>query len=251
AEMNRRFAMLAKVIREALIKLDVLAIQNLQVREFQFKTDTGKVEAFRDWLQQQIDANILTVEGTGKPWTYTYIDSAYKKGLERAYFETKKFTEQDDVFLRTSFFAPEMTSKLELVSLRAFEELKGISAHVSQMLNRILAQGLADGSHPREIAKDMTDQISSITKQRARVLARTEIIRAHAEGQLDGYENLGIKEVTGAVEWATAGDDRVCVSCESMEGELFSIKEARGLIPLHPNCRCAWLPAASEKLKAA
>ncbi len=114
-----------------------------------------------------------------------------------------------------------------------------------------MAQGLVDGSHPREIAKTMVEQIKSITKRRARVLARTEIIRAHAEGQLDGYEKLGISKVTGAVEWATAGDDRVCVECESMEGSLFTIEEARGLIPLHPNCRCAWLPASAERKAAA
>lgn len=35
-------------------------------------------------------------------------------------------------------------------------------------------------------------------------------IRAHAEGQLDALEQMGVEEVGVMVEWSTAGDDRVC-----------------------------------------
>ena len=73
-------------------------------------------------------------------------------------------------------------------------------------------------------------------------LARTEVINAYTEGTLDSYERLGVEEVQGRAEWSTAGDDRVCPQCAGMEGAVFTIREARGLIPLHPNCRCAWLP---------
>lgn len=42
----------------------------------------------------------------------------------------------------------------------------------------------------------------------------------------------------------TAGDDRVCQVCEdaSEEGP-YSLEEAQGILPLHPRCRCAWVPA--------
>ena len=39
----------------------------------------------------------------------------------------------------------------------------------------------------------------------------------------------------------TAGDDRVCPTCEDIaEQGPYSIDEARGLIPAHPRCRCAF-----------
>src|SRR5690606_28972829 len=41
----------------------------------------------------------------------------------------------------------------------------------------------------------------------------------------------------------TAGDDSVCELCGSLEGVIFTVEEARGLLPRHPNCRCAWIPA--------
>ena len=44
-------------------------------------------------------------------------------------------------------------------------------------------------------------------------------------------------------EWSTAGDDMVCPSCGELEGVIMTVKEARGLLPYHPNCRCSWIPA--------
>lgn len=68
-------------------------------------------------------------------------------------------------------------------------------------------------------------------------------IAAHAEGQLLALEEMGVEEVGVAIEWSTAGDDRVCPLCSEMEGVVLKLEEAHGKIPLHPQCRCAWLPA--------
>jgi SPP1 gp7 family putative phage head morphogenesis protein len=65
---------------------------------------------------------------------------------------------------------------------------------------------------------------------------------AHDEGQLDAFESLGYDEVSTVVEWQTADDDRVCPHCKDMEGAIYPIQLARGMLPLHPNCRCCWSP---------
>lgn len=45
-------------------------------------------------------------------------------------------------------------------------------------------------------------------------------------------------------EVRTAGDELVCPVCEDIEsGGPYTIDEARSLIPAHPNCRCAFVPA--------
>jgi len=93
------------------------------------------------------------------------------------------------------------------------------------------------------IAREMNRTIDKMTRSRARVLARTEIIHAHAEGQLDSFEDLGVEEVGVEAEWSTAGDMHVCPVCSSLQGVVMSVAKARGLIPRHPQCRCAWIPA--------
>jgi SPP1 gp7 family putative phage head morphogenesis protein len=89
----------------------------------------------------------------------------------------------------------------------------------------------------------MSKGIAGLARTRANMIARTETIYAHAEGQLDSFEELNIREVGVMAEWLTAGDEDVCLECEALEGTVMTIEEARGLLPRHPNCRCAWIPA--------
>jgi hypothetical protein len=44
----------------------------------------------------------------------------------------------------------------------------------------------------------------------------------------------------------TAGDDRVCKICLAAAEDTYTLDEARGLIPLHPRCRCAWVPSLPQ-----
>jgi SPP1 gp7 family putative phage head morphogenesis protein len=209
-------------------------------------------------LQGQIDAGILSVDATGKPWTAQYVTSAHKQGLVRAYVDTRPraaaksmdfYQGSKKEFLRSAFMQPEMLSKIELLSTRAFEDLKDVTTTMSAQMNRILSDGLSHGESPEAISRKMSKQIGKLNRTRARTIARTEIINAHAEGQLDGFEELGVKELGLRAEWSTAGDDVVCLQCLAMEGRIFTVKQARGLIPYHPNCRCAWIPVTGKMKK--
>jgi SPP1 gp7 family putative phage head morphogenesis protein len=265
AEMTRRFRLLKTHVTDFMVGQDQLGIDEkrnpfvVHAREFQFRTDAGKMAAFQEWFQQQVKADVLTVSPgaalgsmAAGPWTAKYVESAYKQGQLNAYLATRSalsptdpnFISQSQAeFLRHSINQPETISKIQLLATRSFEDLKGVTAQMGANMNRILAQGLIDGSGPRVIAKSMTDNIDTLTNTRALVIARTETIYAHAEGQLDAFAKLGVKELGVKAEWSTAGDDRVCPECASLEGEVFDIEEARGLIPKHPNCRCSWIPS--------
>lgn len=264
-EMNKRFREIKRLIKQFLVTDDELGLkprtpglEGLQ-RTYAFATNPQKTKAFRDWLQIQIDAKVLTVDGFGKPWTNTYIDSAYRKGYVRAYADANPpavagtpdfFQGGQQQFIKDAFAQPETLSKLEMLFTRTFEDLKDVTGSMSAQMNRILTDGIAHGDGPEQISREMNNAIDKLTRTRARVIARTEIINAHSEGQLDSFERLGIDELNLQVEWLTAGDDRVCVACQEMAGQVFSVKEARGLIPLHPNCRCAWIPVTRRKRKA-
>src|SRR6185436_16300423 len=136
---------------------------------------------------------------------------------------------------------PEVITKVELMAARAFENMKGMSAAMKTGLNRVLSDALVYGRGARDTADRMNKQLG-ISYRRSLVIARTEIMHAHAEGKLDAFERLGISELGVEVEWSTAGDDHVCPICASMAGTTYTIKEARGLLPRHPNCRCTFIP---------
>lgn len=225
---------------------------NIDRQAWRFLTNDQKLTEFNKWFQKQIDEDILQVDFQGDPWTAKYVESAYRKGSIRTYTDVHRseLAEASDVFegsreqfLRQAFAQPERVSKIKFLFTRSLEELRGISAAMAQQVNRVLADGLSQGLGPRTLARRITNTISGINRTRALTLARTEVIAAHAEGQLDSFEDLGVREIQAMVEWSTAGDDRVCPECEALEGTVFTIDEARGLIPRHPNCRCAWIPA--------
>lgn len=268
AEMRKRFYKVRSAVIEAIWKLDALGLNkdepiNLAEQKFianqlperqawRFLTDAEKLGAFERWFQGQIDQNILTVDVKGNLWTAKYVESGYRKGVVRSFSEMHAeamaevpafYQGRREQFLESAFAQPERVSKLQFLYTRSFEELKGITAAMAQQMSRILADGIAQGLGPRAIARQLSRGITGITKQRAITLARTEIITAHSEGQLDAFEELGIEEVKVLAEWSTAGDDLVCPLCEPLEGAVMTVKEARGLLPRHPNCRCAWIPA--------
>jgi hypothetical protein len=226
---------------------------------YEFLTSPQKLAAFARWLKQVLGEYLVGEELTDEDqWWDAYIQDAYKKGQGRAFDDTRPVVkaamlqDQDavsdfykgskDEFLRSSFNHPESKEKIKLLASRTFTDLKGVSGHMSTQISRTLTDGLAQGQNPRTIAKTMSD-IVDVSRKRALAISRTEIIRAHAEGQLDAFERLGLEEVGVAVEWEVSGlgvtalgNDSPCSQCAPMEGTVLSIEEAHGMIPMHPNC---------------
>lgn len=226
---------------------------------WRFLSSADKARAFAEWLAGEITDEILkkSISESQNEWWLKFIAEGYKKGAGRAFDDVRKpgrtatsqqsvsdfYRGTKDEFLRSSFGHPESLEKVKLLASRVFTDLKGVTEEMATQMKRILVEGLVQGQNPREMARALANRVDKIGKTRAILIARTEIIRAHAEGQLDSLEKLGVAEVNVAVEWSTAKDERVCPKCQPLQGMVLSIKQARGMIPRHPACRCAWVPA--------
>ena len=225
-------------------------------QRFKFRSTAKQVDAFQRWLMTQIKVDIVSQQMTDKYWE-KFVEDGYRRGAGRSFDDTRKaslatkagedvsafFAGTREEFLRSSFGQPVAINKVKLLAARTFTDLKNITDVMATQIRRELVDGLVKGDNPRTIARAITKRVDAIGKTRAEQLARTEIIRAHAEGQLDSMEALGVEEVNVMVEWSTAGDDRVCPRCIDMDGAVLKIKEAHGLIPRHVQCRCAFIPA--------
>jgi SPP1 gp7 family putative phage head morphogenesis protein len=231
--------------------------------------DPAKIEAFQNWLKQQM-AELLTSKSQEELWTL-YCRRGYEKGAGRAfddYMPLKKkippteismpggeiapvdtvaawYQGGRDQFLRDSFAQPVSVDRVKVLAGRSFDEMENVTTDMANRMSRALTDGLVQGKGRREVARDLMDT-TDFSRKRANMVAQTELIRAHAEGQLDTMEKMGVKVVGVQVEWATANDDRVCPKCTEMDGKVFSIDKARGMIPKHPNCRCAFKPALPD-----
>jgi hypothetical protein len=240
--------------------------------KFSHHPDPVKLEAFQRWLRQQM-SELVRGKSQEQLW-YAYIKQGFAKGAGRAFDDVRKpyakwYAEADkttgvndfhkggkEEFLRSSFGQPVAKEKVELMASRSFDELENVTDEMDNKMSRLLTDGLIEGRSPHDVARDMADQVD-ISRARAELVAITETSRVHAEGQLTALELLGVEEVGVAVEWTNSGRTKcdelspkqrkgsqcVCPKCAALEGVVMSIAEARGLLPLHPGCMCAWVPA--------
>lgn len=276
-EMKRRFNTLRMLIRKALIELDVLGLGKGATIEqrlaaamfgsrasqpglvgdaapsqgaFAFARRSDKVAAFMEWLREEQARGILGIvpgqairQSADSSWMNVYIETAYQKGIRDAGKKMRGAgANVKESWINGAFNRPIHADRVGLIFTRAFQDLEGINAAMAQKISRALALGVAEGRNPIQIAKAISEEIESITNARAIVLARTEVISAHAEATLNAYQEAGIEGVEVEAEISTAGDDRVCPECEDLEGDVMTLEEARNVIPVHPQCRCAWLP---------
>jgi SPP1 gp7 family putative phage head morphogenesis protein len=259
ASLKRQFARLKVAIMNKIVKEDALDLTTLfsvttHNKAWKFHTSPEKIEAFQKWLSQQL-GDTVTGKSQEVLWK-AYIQSGYMKGIARSFDDTRGNTTKAladtrdkmdfyngirEEFLRSSFSQPVAVEKVQLLAGRSFDDLENITDDMSTRMSRVLVDGLVEGNSPREVGRALSSEVD-LGLSRSTAIARTEIIRAHAEGQLDSLERMGIKEVGVMVEWSTAGDDSVCEECASMEGTIMDIDDAHGLIPVHPNCRCAFIP---------
>ncbi len=78
-----------------------------------------------------------------------------------------------------------------------------------------------------------------VHRRRMEMIARTETARAQSEGILMVYADENVKQV----EFSAYPD--ACEICTPLDGNKYNVGRASGVIPVHPHCRCAWLPVVA------
>ncbi len=114
-----------------------------------------------------------------------------------------------------------------------------VGEETAALLANQLSLGFESGESITDIAKRIEQVFQFNNQVRAERIARTEILAASAKGSLEGYSDSGVVE---EVKFYTAIDERVCPDCDGLNNELFDLADSEGVLPLHPNCRCVWLP---------
>lgn len=247
ADATRRFKRIRSAIIEKVARENAFGLQTNRA-QFEFTRTDDKVDAFMTWLHEQEVANGLTVRpgatvrsSANSAWTATYVESAYQRGLQSAASKLRGAgASVSGRWVEAAFRRPIHADRLGIAYTRTFSELKGIADAMDQQISRVLAEGLSRGAGPLDIARGIVDRVDKVGVTRARMLARTEVINAHAEASLNAYQEAGLSGVQVEAEWLTAAD--ACPLCVELAEKTYTLEQARGKIPAHPNCRCAFAP---------
>lgn len=209
-------------------------------------TDT-KLQRFLDWFKEAVDGQILHRRRNFA----RAIEQAYKKGVLASwhkirvdeFMKTMGMTAaQKNEFVRILMQGNIGKQALGTLITQFNANLEGITGQLASRLGNKLVEGLVKGWKPRTLQREMNKLIKEAAERRAKILAHDAAVRAQADGVLDALDTLGVKRVTAKVEFKSMEDDKVCPVCESLNGQIFTIADARGVIPVHIFCRCTWIP---------
>jgi len=248
-------ARINSVIREFVIERDIfgLQVEALEPDEpdsYKFKSDDRKIALFTKWLSDQLESEYLSVVG---PDENQYIRKAYTEGLRQA---TKDLRDEGVDVAGPDGLLDTYTHRKALQDLytRTFEQLRNVTRDMAQSIREELADGLKEGQNPRKVADRITDRVDSIGKYRSTLIARTEMMEATSNGQINRLREVqDSSDVNVTVKhgsWETARDDRVCSICQALAGITFTLDELENgsfrmdgydfqlKPPAHPNGRC-------------
>jgi SPP1 gp7 family putative phage head morphogenesis protein len=112
----------------------------------------------------------------------------------------------------------------QIAQITADAAARGFGASRMELQVRRALEGARD-------PQGLTQQMG--LKQRAALIARSEMANAYVGGQLDNLRRNGFDYV----RWIASRDERTCRFCVARHGQIYPA--SRIVIPAHPRCRCS------------
>lgn len=141
-------------------------------------------------------------------------------------------------------FSEEQIEKLRKVLQGGFENGESVNEMAAKIKKEVMPKDLlaTDEKGNIDYKPDGTPKILASKEVRPYTIARTETVRAAAEGALLTYKDKKVERV----QWIAAISDRTCPTCLGLSNQIMTIQEARNRLPAHVMCRCTWIPVVIE-----
>jgi hypothetical protein len=276
AEGDRRWQALSRTIREALIGQDLLGLKGIG------RLPHGdKAEGFGVWLREELRHKVMGYNGD---WMRPFIKQAVAIAQKHAYqhapkgrhdpiraasMETLAISELRGVveaaqqqIVRAVTHAmmanatPTQAANAASVAIRtmrhrtrAMAEYMVAKTHATTTLSAfrdadVKSVGIIPEKVRRRPTRDARRPVAGPGSRSSREETPSSAVIAAIERAQARLE----EQFPGEVEVLTAGDEDVCPECDEISAEgPYSLDEAEGLIPAHPWCRCAFVPAEDAR----
>jgi hypothetical protein len=249
-----------RLVRQALLERDVfgrrLVTQQGELppeRAFSQGPPDAQVNQFMSWLRTTLTQTVLQP----RRWWERVVRQGYDAGQRRGQrdatgsrFSAGGVAEAAATYGTPPALRPQTPAWQNLVTLmeeRLTQLTESAAVAVREAVTRTFTGPLSG------LASAVTQALETVGLRRGDALTETSIVEAHATGTLDALEHAGVPGVTLDAEYlrfTTVGDDRVCFRCKALEGRVYTIAEARSVIPVHPRCRCAFSAVSGPRARA-
>lgn len=112
-------------------------------------------------------------------------------------------------------------------------------------LTLIISNGLTEGKPATDIRNQIEADFNDYSKNQAKRISNTEVLRTSNQAALDAFEQSGVVE---GKQWVAFGSDD---ECANYDGQIVTLSDSfygsddefqDGDPPLHPNCKCVIIP---------
>ena len=238
-------------------KMDLPAADEVETEKADF---TGVKKAIEDDLQRQIDQALLEINFNG--WTVLFddiqpvLEEIAKYSAARALAQVD-ITDKDITKMVDEYAVAWSRFRAAQLVGKRIEEGKlvdnpdadwAITESTRTYLRSTVTEAVNEGWSTQMLEKEIMES-AAFDKNRANMVARTEIAFADVEGRLIGYKNSGV--VTGKMSIMADGHDDDDECDENAAAGVIPIDDAfpsgDSGPPYHPRCECDIIPIVGEE----
>lgn len=258
SDMERRWRKSRARIRAAM-QADIMQLAGKDVSKLENLSAGGRSSALLKHLRPVISEIMLADMGSYN----AIIDACMLAGIKKAQAQLEA-DEYRGLYLQGA---------RDTVRIQFQERMVHILSVMFEQMEKRTALMLTAKASEMRIRNVLIDRLEKIGVTRTRLLSDWVCTRSFLKGQLTIYLHKQVPSVgliaerfvpnrmpirdarrTGRsrlremAEILTAGDDDVCLQCERLsEDGPYTLATAEKLLPAHPNCRCALVPAYDKR----
>jgi SPP1 gp7 family putative phage head morphogenesis protein len=258
-QIDRLIEVLEKAEKE--IKLSILHYKNLgsltegkSINQRALKRLQGQIEEIRAELEK--NQSLILTEGVKTVYRQGMYDSIESLVKAKLPFYAD-LTEDGINKMAGNVFQLVDTQALDFLVNFNIQLAGEVSRELADGINKTIQLGIATGKGAPDIVRDLGSVVKDkeafrragktvfkTAQTRMTLIARTETIRAHNQGQIKFYHTVGVEKAI----WQTAEDERTCPECAPLDGQVFLLGKLPGPV-LHANCRCWTVPELPNDIK--
>lgn len=193
-DFARRLRKVQKAYTDALDRFPASPVVN---RRYEYQLDPLLINIVPNDASVLVDA-VLLEGGQNNLWfSEDYVEPAAIRGTNQAYVN---LSQQSATYaasresLQAILLSTPYQRRMSLVYARVFEEMKGFTADTKRDMARVLTDGIGRGLNPKEVARNLRDQIG-VEIRRANRISQTEIpgaLRRARREEARETESLGL-----------------------------------------------------------
>lgn len=241
-DFRRRLAQCRQVYLDGLA---TVPRQLVNAARYEYQLDPARLTTLLADLGEQVDRIMLEGRAAERLWfVQQYVLPAYARGTQTSWAniiaQSVPYGELRPG-IESILFSQAYQNRIGLLSARVFEDMVGFTAETRSKLARELADGMALGLGPREVAKRMTVALE-VEERRALRIARTEINNAFRQARMD--ESLDAQQVLGIqirMMHFSARSPTTRPDHAARHGKLYTVLEVREWYTVGANainCKC-------------